>query len=174
MIAEIKEIIPNKTFEAQRNTTPKIFYSRIEKDYNRIRIRGIPESEAQSGREKYEDDLGELKKIFQHLNVEAPVDAVTRHQKPQGDKTLGMVVKIPNEHYRKLIMLSVGKLKTYEILVGIGRELRPEEQAKQNQLLLQLKKMINSGIDKKTLLLRNARLEKLVDNKWIEFKAKPE
>ena len=99
MIAEIKEITLNKTFEAQRNTTSKIFYSRKEKDYNRIGIRGIPESKAQSSQEKYEDDLGELKMIFQHLNVEAPVDAVARHQKPQCDKTFGMVVKIPNGQY---------------------------------------------------------------------------
>ena len=129
IIAEIKETIPTKTSEAHRNKTPKVFYSRKEEDYNGIRILGVPESKAQTSREKYEEDLGEVKKIFQHLNVEASVDAVARLGKPQGDKTRG-IVKIPNEHYRTVIILTVGKLKTYEKSVYKIRELSPKDQAK--------------------------------------------
>ena len=128
MIAEIKETIPTKTSEAHRNKTPRVFYSRKEKDYNGIRILGVPESKAQTSREKYEEDF-EVK-IFQHLKVEASVDAVARLGKPQGDKTRGIVVKIPNEHYRKLIILTVGKQKTYEKSVYKSRELSPKDQAK--------------------------------------------
>ena len=108
------ETIPTKTSEAQRNTITKVLENRKEKYYNGIRIRVAPESKAQTSQEKYEDDLGEVKKIFQHLNVKAPVHAFARLEKPQGDKTSGIFIKILKEHHQKPIMLSVGEPKTYE------------------------------------------------------------
>ena len=51
-------------------------------------------------------DLEEVKEIFQYLNVEAPIDAVTQIRKTHSDTTRGNVVNTPNEHYQKFIMWS--------------------------------------------------------------------
>ena len=101
-----------------------------------------------------------LMKTYQKLLQVCNEYVTTRNS--QGDKTRG-----------NLRISSVDKLKSYEKSFNLSRELSLKDQAKEIQLLMLCKYLINSGIDKKTLQFRNLRLEKIVDIKWIEIKTNP-
>ena len=135
--------------------------------YDGIRFRGIPELNSKSIRERYGHDLKEVKAIIKHLEVFCNVTDIKRTGKFSEHKHRTLVVKIDSDYAKRLILLSLRKLKDYGKPVFISKELNPEEQAKENENLQMRRTLINQGTSAKILRKRNLVLQKLTDKNWV-------
>ena len=118
--------------------------------YGGIRFRGIPELNSKSTRDRYEHDLKEVKAIMKHLKVFCNVTDIKRLGKFSENKHRTLVVKIDSDYGNRLILLSLRKLKDYGKPVFIGKELNPEEQANENEILQMRRTIINQGTSVKS------------------------
>ena len=68
-----------------------------------------------------------------------------------------------------LILLSLRKLKDYGKPVFICKELKPEEQAKENEMLQMRRTLMNQITSAKSLRIRNLVLQRLTDKNWVDL-----
>ena len=93
--------------------------------YDNIRFRGIPELNSTNSRDRCEHDLKEVKAIAKHLRVTCNVTDLKRLGKYQEVKSRTLVVKIDSDYAKRLILLSLAKMKHYSKPVFISKELNP-------------------------------------------------
>ena len=128
-----------------------------------IRIRGLPESDSKDARQRHEHDMNEVHKILQHMNTDCLIDDIRRVGKFEAGKIRPIITKVSNSFQRRIILLSLAKLKTYEKRVFINREYTKEEASLENKLLKARRDMIDKEkINPKDIRLRNFELQRKV------------
>ena len=167
--------IKNKTFgKTTPPAEPKLpkepsYKKPVNKEqYDGIRFRGTPELNSKSTRDRYEHDLKEVKAIMKNLKVFCNITDIKRLGKFSENKHRTLVVKIDSDYAKRLILLSLRKLKDYGKPVFISKELNPEEQAKENEMLQMRRTLRNQGTSAKSLRIRNLVLQKLTDKNWVD------
>ena len=133
--------------------------------FDGIRLRGIPELNTKNSRERYEHDLKEVKAIMKHLKVTCNVTDLKRVGNFSESKTRTLIVKLDSDYSKRLILLSLRKLKDYKIPVFISKELTISEQFIENALLQKRRELIMNGVQPKLLRLRNLVLQQEIDKK---------
>ena len=88
---------------------------------------------------------------MKHLKVFCNVTDIKRLGKFSENKHRTLVVKIDSDYARGFILLSLRKLKDYGKPKFISKELNPEEQAKENEMLQMRRTLINQGTSAKSL-----------------------
>ena len=106
---------------------------------------------------------------MKHLKVVCNVTDIKRQGKFSENKHRPLVVKIDNDYAKRLILLSLRKLKVYGKPAFISKELNPEEQAKEKEMLQMRKTLMNQGTSAKFLRVRNLVLQKLTDKNWVDL-----
>ena len=81
--------------------------------YDGFRFRRIPELNSKSTRDRYEFDLKEVKAIMKQLKGFCNVTDIKRLGNFSENKHRTLVVKIDSDYAKKLILLSLRKLKDY-------------------------------------------------------------
>ena len=137
--------------------------------YDGIRFRGIPELKTSNSRERYEHDLKQVKLITKHLNVTCNVTDLKRLGKFSEGKDRTLIAKIDSDYAKRLILLSLRKMKDYRTPVFISKELNPEEQKIENELLQKRREMLKNGINKNQIRIRNLKLQQNIDKKWVDI-----
>ena len=142
--------------------------NRVKENYDGICFLGIPESKAKTGRERYEEDLEQVKRIFIFLAVEnCPIGDVKRIGAYDQNKSRRILVKFSKVHQRRKILLSAHKMETYEKRVYISRELNPEEKQIENEILQLRRSILDSGVNPRERPIPILRLQQRSDNKWV-------
>ena len=171
-IGQLKTSYAQKTAMLPSNAQKTPLTKPVDKQqYEGIRLRGIPEMNSKSSRERYENDLKEVKAIMKHLKVHGNVTDLKRLGKYTEGKNRTLVAKLDSDYAKRLILLSLRKMKEYDKQVFISKELTPDEQTKENNLLLKRRKLIGLGTSAKELRIRNLVLQKLIDKKWVDIDA---
>ena len=140
----------------------------VKENYDGIRFHGIPESKAGSGREQIDEDVEQVKRIFIFLAVEnCPIDDVKSIGTYDQKKIRTILVNFSNEHQARKNLLSAHKMVIYEKRVYISRELNPEEEQTENEILQLRRSILDSGVKPRKLRIRHLRLQQRIDNKWV-------
>ena len=108
----------------------------------------MPKSRKADSRERYENDLMEMKSVFNYVNVDWEVEIKRRNYSPEKVRT--MIVEVPNKHFRRQILLSVHKFRKYEKKVYVSEELNTSEQILENRLLRKGRELIKEAFSRKT------------------------
>ena len=152
-IAELNKTIAEIKVGFEKKDTPKIQpppKTNPKLSYDGIRIRGLPESKALTPRARHENDMEEVNKVFGFLNVDCEISDLRRLGSYEEAKTSGknrtIIVDLANPWQKRIIFLSLYKLKDYGKPVYISRELNPDEITIENELLKQRRDLINKGI----------------------------
>ena len=106
---------------------------------------------------------------MKQLKVFCNVTDTKRLGKFSENKHRTLVVRIEGEYAKRLILLSLRKLKDYGKPVFISKESNPEEQAKENEMLQMRRTFINQGTSAKILRIRNLVPRKLTDKNWVDL-----
>ena len=117
-----------------------------------ILFRGIPELVSTNSRDRYENDLKDVKAIAKPLRVTCNVTVLKTLGKYQEGKSRTLVAKIDSDYAKRLILLSRTKMKDYGKPVLISEELIPSEQAIENVILQTRREMIKTGSNLKKKL----------------------
>ena len=152
---------PEPLFKRANAENPTENQTRNKSDkFDGIRLRGIPELNTKNSRHRYEHDLKEVKAIMKHPKVACNVTDLKRVGNFAEGKTRTLILKLYSDYSKRLILLSLGKLKDYRIPVFISKELTLPEQFIENSLLHKRRKLIMNGVQPKILRLRNLVLKK--------------
>ena len=81
-----------------------------------------------------------------------------------------LIVKLDSDYPKRLILLSLRKLKDYKIPVFISKELTISEQFIENALLQKRRELIMNGVQPNMLRLRILVLQQKIDITWSEIK----
>ena len=133
-------------------------------DDTSVRIKGIPESSGESI-DRLESDKNTVHRILKHIGVDCAIldirrlgNPVDKNKKPK--TTRPILVKLDHEYRRRVVLLSLAKLKTFdEFLVSIGPDLSPEQLKQEQKCLQERWELIQSGTDKKCIRIRNLKLQ---------------
>ena len=60
-------------------------------------------------------------------------------------------------------------MKNYKLPIFISKELNPEEQAVENDLLQKRRQMLESGTKSNEIRIRNLKLQQQIDKKWVDI-----
>ena len=60
-------------------------------------------------------------------------------------------------------------MKNYKMPIFISKELNPEEQAVENDLLQKRRQMLESGTKSNEIRIRNLKLQQQIDKKWVDI-----
>ena len=136
--------------------------------YDGIRLRGIEELKSKDSRERYEHDLEEVNKLFAFLTKNAKITDLKRLGKFEEDNTKPrtIIVKLSNECQKRLILVSLSKLKNYDKTVYVSKELNPNELQAENKLLKQRRELIDNGTQPSNLRIRELKLYKFDGCNW--------
>ena len=93
-----------------------------------VRVRGITELKDTNARKRAENDKAEIENILKFLNVDSNIEDCRRIGTYNENKDRTVLVKLSNDWNRKLLLLSLGKLRNYDKKVYLSRELSKEEQ----------------------------------------------
>ena len=104
---------------------------------------------------------------MKHLKVFCNVTDFKRQGKFSENKHRTLVVKIDIDYAKRLILLSLRKLKDYGQPVFFSKELNPEEQAKEDKMLQTDIKKSRCKCQKSKN--RNHVLQKLTDKNWVDL-----
>ena len=164
----VKQPFPKQTHIGAEHPTPKKTV-KVETPEG-IRIRGVPESTSKLARERTEHDIKEISDLITFLSIECEITEIKRIGPYQEGKARTIVFTVANKFHRRLILLSISKLKEYDKLVFVSKEINAEE-AKQERLILKKRReMIEAGILRKGLKIRDLKLYKKDGNDWVEVK----
>ena len=170
--AEIKSPPPEPTKPAVRQPAQPII--REKPTFDGVRFRGIPESSGKTARERYDEDVLKVKEILAHMDIDCPMDDVKRVGTYENEKTRTIIAKFSSEHHRRLVLLSAHKLATYDKPIFVSRELSPDEKKLENALLIKRRYLIDvEKIAIKDLRIRNLKLQKKENKKWIDVDVTP-
>ena len=164
----VKQPIPKQTHIGAGHPTPK---KTVEAETPEgIRVRGVRESTSKLARERNEHDMKEISDLMTFLSMECEITEIKRIGPYQEGRARTIVFTVANKFHRRLILLSIGKLKEYDKLIFVSKELNAEE-AKQERLILKKRReKVEAGILRKELKIRDLKLYKKDGNDWIEVK----
>ena len=131
-----------------------------------IRLQGIPESEDKTPRQRYEHDKRAVNLMLQHLNINTEITDIRRMGVFQAGRARTIVFKVATKWDKRLILSSVAKLKMYEEKVFLSRELPPNEAKLESQYLKKRKELIDSGVDRKSLRMKDGKLQLKNGDDW--------
>ena len=131
-----------------------------------IRLRGIPESEDKPPRQRYEHDKRAVNLMLQHLNINTEITDIRRMGVFQAGRARTIVFEVATKWDKRLILSSVAKLKTYKEKVFLSRELPPNEAKLESQFLKKRKELIDSGVDRKSLRMKDVKLQLKNGDDW--------
>ena len=60
-------------------------------------------------------------------------------------------------------------MKNYKMLIFISKELNPEEQAVENDLLQKRRPLLESGTKSNEIRIQNLKLQQQIDKKWVDI-----
>ena len=60
-------------------------------------------------------------------------------------------------------------MKNYKMPIFIRKELNPEEQAVENDLLQKRRQMLESGTKSNEIRIRNLKLQQQINKKWVDI-----
>lgn len=180
-----KDLVNWKTTSTAKNTEATKPKPDKQPPPSGVRIRGIPEfkpppnlnieNESQPSyvaRDHAEYDRKEVEAILAYLKVDCEITNCRRLGKYQADKTRTIIVDIDNEWNKRLLLMSLAKLRNYHIPVYISRELTREEQHIENGLLKRRKDLIDiDKVNRKELKIQNLKLMQLDNGIWKELVA---
>ena len=139
-----------------------------------IRIRGIPELVNRDPALRFKADQVEVNKIFSHLGLACQASDIKRMGNHIKGKDRTIMARVNDACDRRLIFLSLSKLKHYDKKVFVSPELTTSEFEKENLLLQQRRVMINGGAEPSSIRLRNLVLEKKINKVWTSLPAPTE
>ena len=133
-----------QTKKPQNRSEPKQHaLNKPESSYNGIRIRGLLELDSKNSRDRHEQDLEEANKLFAFLTVEAKITDLKRlGTKKEGKRPRTTVVNVSNEWQKRLILISLTKLKNYDKTLFVSNELSPRKFLIENKLRMKRQTMI--------------------------------
>ena len=99
-----------------------------------VRVRGISELKNTNARKRAEHDNADIENILKFLNADSNIEDFRRIGTYSENKDKTIIVKLSNDWNRKLLLLSLGKLRNYDKKVYLSRELPKEEQLLENNL----------------------------------------
>ena len=121
--------------------------------------------------------MEEVNKVFGFLNVDCEISDLRRLGSYEEAKTSGknrpIIVDLANPWQKRIIFLSLYKLKGYGKPVYISRELNPDEITIENELLKQRRDLINKGTPAKDLRVNNLKLLRRDGLKWNPYTPTP-
>ena len=135
-----------------------------------VRVRGIPELKDTNARKRAEHDQAEIENILKFLNVDSNIKDCRRIGTYNENKDRTIIVKLSNDWNRKLLFLSLGKMRNYDKKVYLSRELSKEEQLLENDLLEKRREYIGSGLPRNKVKFQSLKLLHYDDqsNTWDE------
>ena len=162
-IDSLKQKMDETNKKPQNRNEPKQHaLNKPESSYNGIRIKGLVELDSKNSRDRHEYYLEEVNKLFAFLTVEAKITDLKRLGKyEEGKRPRTVVVKVSNELQKRLILMSLAKLKNYDKTLFVSKELSPIEFLIENKLLRKKRTMIEIGVSAKNLRLRDLVLLKI-------------
>ena len=168
---EIKSEMQQKQVAPEaKKPTPK-HGKATQKEYDGIRIRGIPESEAKDAMSRADEDMQKVIHLLDVMNVKCPIIDLLRLGKYAENKNRPLVLRVSAPWEKRRILLSLLKLKSYKHKVFISKELTPDEQEIENNMLKTRRDIIQSGKFESTQLrLRNLKFIRKTENAWVEVK----
>ena len=90
-----------------------------------------------SSRDRHEHDLEEVNKLFAFFKIEAKITDLKRLGKyEEGKRPRTIVVNVSNEWQKRLILMSLAKLKNYDKTLFVSKELSPSAFLIENKLLM--------------------------------------
>ena len=107
-----------------------------------------------------------MKAIAKHLRVTCNVTDLKRLGKYQEGKSLTLVAKINSDNAKRLILLSLAKMKDYGKPAFISKELNPSERAIEKVIPQTRREMIKTGTNPQKLRIRNLLLQIEDNRKW--------
>ena len=118
-------------------------------------MRGLLELDSKNSRDRHEHDLGEVNKLFAFLTVETKITDLKRLGKyEEGKRPRTIVVNVSIEWQKRLILMSLAKLKNYDKTLFVSKELSSSEFLIDNKLMKR-RTMIETGVSAKNLMLRD-------------------
>ena len=137
--------------------------------YDGIRIRGIEKMKSKDSRKRHELDLEEVNQLFAFLTINAEVTDFKRLGKfEDASKPRTIIVKLSNDWQKRLILVSLAKLKHYEKTVYVSKELSPNELPAENKLLKQRRELIDNGFPPRDLCIRELKLYRYEGSTWVQ------
>ena len=94
-----------------------------------------PELKDIIAKKRAEHDKAENENVLKFLNVDSNIEDCRRIGTYNQNKDRTIIVKLSNDWNRKLLLLSLGKLRNYDKKVYLSRELSNEELLLENDLL---------------------------------------
>ena len=135
-----------------------------------VRVRGIPELKDTNARKRGEHDKAEIENLLKFLKVDSNIEDCRRIGTYNENKDRTIIVKLSNDWNRKLLLLSLGRLRNYDKKVYLSRELPKEEQLLEKDLLKKRREYIESGIPRNKVKVQHLKLLHYDDqsNTWDE------
>ena len=84
-----------------------------------IRVRGVPSSTSKLAGERNEHDMEEISDLMPFLSIEREITEIKRIGPYQEGRARTIVFTVANKFHRRLILLSISKLKEYDKLVFV-------------------------------------------------------
>ena len=97
-------------------------------------MRGVKESDDKDPRKRQEHDFCEIQKILNHMEVECDFNDLIKLGQRGNDRDRTILLKLPNERLKRLILSSAPKLKNCGAPVFISKQLTNEEAAIETNL----------------------------------------
>ena len=176
-VTEIKTLLTTKQPDSDYPTQPSSIASRQKPppkpadELDGTRIRGIPESMEKEARLRQEHDLAKVQKVLTHMDVNASIGDVIRLGRHDENKTRTTIFKVPNAYQRRMIFLSLRKLKNSPQPIFLSRKLTKEEADQENLALVRRRQLISDkSVDRKDIRVHDATLYIRKDGKWTKEK----
>ena len=125
-----------------------------------IRVRAVPESTSKLARERYEHDMKEISNLMTFLLIQCEITEIKRIGPYQEGRAWTIVFTVAIKFHRRLILLTISKLKEYDKLVFVSKELNAEEAKQECLILKKRREKIEARILRKELKIRDLKLYK--------------
>ena len=163
-----REAMPNPILPPQVTPSPTINKPEP-KPPKGIRVGGVPESTTKIARERNEHDMKEVK-MLEFMSIDCEITEMQRIGPYQENRTRTIVFTVANRFHKRLILLSIAKLKEYDKKLCVSKELSSGDAKLERQLLKKRKKMLESNeATRRDLRFRDLKLYQ-ISNEWKEVK----
>ena len=103
---------------------------------------------------------------MEHNNVEAAISNLKRLGKYDTNITRAILLKVPNPHERRMILLSARKLQSFGRPVCLSRQLSKEEAERQKLVPIRRRELLQQGANPRSRRVRDCVLYIRDGNKW--------
>ena len=136
---------------------------------NGVRIRGIEESKNEDPRKRAESDRSEVNAIMSFLNINTQINDCRRLGTYKVNKCRPILIKLANSWDKRILLMSLSKLRNYNKKVYISKELTPQEVQIENKLLKRRLELLQTGnINRNEIKIQNLKRFRKVNNDWVE------